>query len=306
MNMKNKKLNRLLWQYRRELKFLKNFSADTIKTYISCVNKYFDYAESTFHINPLYSKVEHLFEFLIDLKKSVSPSRQTHYRAALRRFFTLLYRLGEINKNPAKNLLPVKRIKSQRYNHIPVHIVFNLLSVIDIKTTIGFRDRLMILLLWCLGLRSGEMRLLIKNDIKIIDQEKKIALVTINGKGTKQRALMAVDKLFDLLTNYIKPLNGNDLLFPDRYNQKPMDDSTVNKRIKKYAYKANISIRITAHCLRHSFATEMYYANVPLEAIRTMLGHENLRETSVYIHVTREDKISALSLLSIRKKTYAA
>ncbi len=299
-----------LWQYHRELKLLKNFSEDTIKTYISCVIKYFDFAKEEFCINPVYSKAEHLFEFMLDLKKSISPSRQSHYRAALKRFFTLLYRLEIIDKNPAKNLLAVKRIKSQRYNHIPANIILKLLSVINTDQATGIdksvRDRLMILLLWCLGLRSGEMRSLRKSDIKILNKNDKIALLTINGKGAKQRALMAVDKLFDQLIEYMKPLNENDLLFPDRYNQKPMDDSTVNKRIKKYLQIAGINLHITAHCLRHSFATEMYYANVPLEAIRTMLGHENLRETSVYIHVSQEDITSALSLLSIRGENYAA
>ncbi len=298
--------NKLLWQYHRELKLLNNFSDDTVKTYISCVIKYFDFAKEQFHINPLYSRAEHLFEFMIDLKKSISPSRQTHYRAALRRFFTLLYRLDIIDKNPAKNLLPVRRIKSQRYNHIPANIIIKLLSVIDTEQQKGQRDKLMILLLWCLGLRSGEMRSLRKNAIKIINKSEKVALVTINGKGAKQRALMAVNKLYDPLIEYIEPLKDNDLLFPDRYNQKPMDDSTVNKRIKKYLQIAGIYLHITAHCLRHSFATEMYYANVPLEAIRTMLGHENLRETSVYIHVSKEDKTSALSLLSINGGAYVA
>lgn len=305
--MNDKKLNRLLREFHRSLKYLNNFTDETVKTYISCIQKYSCYAEEKLGIDFLQTKEEHLFEFILDLKKNLSPSRITHFSAALRRFFSMLNLCGEIEKNPAKNMLPVKRSKSNRYNHIPHEIIFSLITAIDqtneketdLRNERIRRDKLMILLLWCLGLRSGEMRALIKSDIKIINASKRVALITINGKGAKQRALMAVEKLFDLLTEYIKLLNDNDLLFPDRHNQKPMDDSTVNKRIKKYLQIAGINLHITAHCLRHSFATEMYYANVPLEAIQTMLGHENLRETSVYIHVSREDMSSALSLLSI-------
>ncbi len=76
-----------------------------------------------------------------------------------------------------------------------------------------------------------------------------------------------------------------------------MDDSSINKRIKKYS--GGINTHITAHCLRHSFATEMYYANVPLEAIKTMLGHDNLRETSAYIHVSDRDIKESLNCLKI-------
>jgi len=291
--MNNKKLNQLLWHYHKELKLLKNFSEDTVKTYISCVIKYFDYAGSNLHIDPLQTKAEHLFEFILYLKKYLSPSRVTHFRAALKRFFTLLFYLDIIGTNPAENLLSIRRIKSK------------LIDSIDTQKMNGKQDLLMILLLWCLGLRSGEMLHLRKNNIKIIDQEKRIALITIDGKGAKQRALMAVDKLFDLLTEFINPLKNDDLLFPDRYHNKAIHDTTVNRRIKKYADRTNIYMHITAHCLRHSFATEMYYENVPLEAIRTMLGHENLAETSNYIHVNHEDITHALSLLSIKGDDYA-
>ncbi len=56
---------------------------------------------------------------------------------------------------------------------------------------------------------------------------------------------------------------------------------------------------LPAHCLRHSFATEMYYAGVPLEALKTMMGHENLRETAVYIHISERDMNTSLNLLTI-------
>jgi len=81
-----------------------------------------------------------------------------------------------------------------------------------------------------------------------------------------------------------------------------MNDSTINKRLQKYVNLAGITTHITAHCLRHCFATEMYYADVPLEAIRLMMGHESLRETALYIHVSIDDLNASLNLLSIGGK----
>ena len=83
-----------------------------------------------------------------------------------------------------------------------------------------------------------------------------------------------------------------------------MDDSTVNRRIARYVTQAGIKERINAHRLRHSFATEMYNAGVPLEDLRVMLGHENYRETSAYIHITRAQTAQALELLTIKGGTY--
>ncbi len=299
--MTDKKFNELLWEFHQTLKRLNNFTEETVKTYISCVQKYEYFCREKLKVDLLQTKEEYLFEFILDLKKRLSPSRITHFRAALRRFFSMLCWYGEIEYNPAKNLLPVKKKKSTRYKHIPADILFSLIKAIektDFRNTKKARDKLMLLVLWCLGLRSGEMRKLRKEHIKIISEKKKQALITVEGKGAKERALLVMDKLFDLLMEYIKEHKGNDLLFPGK-NNNIMDDSTVNKRLKKYSAAAGIETHITAHCLRHSFATEMYYANVPLEAIRTMLGHENLRETSVYIHVSDIDIKESLNLLTI-------
>ena len=302
MNTQN--ISGLLQHYQQELSSLRNFSGETVSTYLSCVNKYLDYAGSKPGIDPLQTTSEHLLEFILDLKKTVSPSRLCHYRAALQGFFRLLYNLEVIPKNPAEQFIRIRREKSQRYSPVDKEVMFHLLTCIDKSEAAGKRDHLMITLLWCLGLRSGELRTLRKKDIKIISEKGKMALLTINGKGSKQRALFAVDKLFDPLMEYINPLKANDLLFPGKTKNKMMDDSTVNRRITRYVSQADIKERINAHRLRHSFATEMYNADVPLEDLRVMLGHENYRETSVYIHITRAQTAQALELLAIEGGAY--
>jgi site-specific recombinase XerD len=294
----------LLQHYQQELSSLRNFSGETVSTYLSCVNKYLDYATGELGIDVLNTTNEHILSFILDLKKTVSPSRLTHYRAALQGFFRLLYNLKVIPKNPAEQFIRIRREKSQRYSSVDTEAMFRLLNGIDKSESAGKRDHLMIALLWCLGLRSGELRTLRKKDIKIISKKGKMALLTINGKGSKQRALFAVDKLFDPLAEHINPLKANDLLFPGKTKNKVMDGSTVNKRIARYVKKNGIKERINAHRLRHSFATEMYNADVPLENLRVMLGHENYRETSVYIHITRAQTAQALELLAIEGGAY--
>jgi integrase/recombinase XerD len=304
--MNEKKFNKLLSEFHQNLKYLRNLTDITIKTYISCIIKYEKFADNNLNIDLLQSNDEHLFEFLLDLKKTGSPGRVTQYRTALKRFFEMLLYYGEIDKNPALNLLPVKRKRSTRYNYIPQDILIAVIDAIDkvpeketkLRNAKKSRDKMMILFLWCLGLRSGEMRSVKKEDINIIDSDKKIALLTVHGKGAKERALLIMDKLFEETVKYILPFNNCDFIFPGKTKSK-IDDTTVNKRIKKYVTFLGCNIHITAHCLRHSFATEMYYANVPLEAIRVMMGHDQLRETSIYIHVSRKDIINSLNLLNI-------
>jgi integrase/recombinase XerD len=301
--MNERQFNKLLWNFRLDLKGLHHFKQDTLKTYLSCIRKYRLFVREKWNIDILQTKEVHLFEFILELKKNVSPSRITHFRAALRKFFRMLQLYGEIEHNPAKNLLPIKRKKSTRYHYIPSTLIFSVLKAIEKKQTgnINQRDKLMILLLWCLGLRSCELRSIRKEDIKIIDAQKKTGLLIVHGKGAKERALLIMDKLFDQLMPYINKFKDTDLIFPGK-NHKGMNDSTINKRLQKYVNLAGITTHITAHCLRHSFATEMYYADVPLEAIRLMMGHESLRETALYIHVSLDDLNASLNLLSIGGK----
>jgi len=88
--MNDKKFNKLLWDFRRELKQLNNFTDETVKTYISCVQKYELFCREKLNIGLLQSEQGHLFEFVLVLKNSLSPSRIAHFRAALRRFFKML------------------------------------------------------------------------------------------------------------------------------------------------------------------------------------------------------------------------
>lgn len=301
--MNAKKFNELLQNFHQQLKYFNHFKEDTIKTYLSCIIRYQQFAKEKWNIDVLQTREEHLFEFMLHLKGTLTSSRLTHFRAALCRFFKMLTLYAVIEGNPAKNLLPIKRKKSTRYGYIPPAIILSVIKAIEENqiSHIKQRDKLMLLLLWCLGLRSGELRAIKKEDIKIISVAKKTALLTVHGKGAKERALLIIDKLFDQLTEYCKTFKDPDLLFPGK-NLKPMNDSTINKRLQKYVNLAGITTHITAHCLRHCFATEMYYADVPLEAIRLMMGHESLRETALYIHVSIDDLNASLNLLSIGGK----
>jgi site-specific recombinase XerD len=303
--MSNKKISGLLQTYHKELSQLRNFSTDTVNTYLSCVHSYLEYATNELGIDPLQTTSEHLLEFILDLKASLSPSRLSHYRAALKGFFALLFNLDVITKNPADYIFPIKRIRSQRYSVVPEQLMFTLLETVDSEATAkAVRDHLMIALLWCLGLRSGELRSLRKKHIKIISVKEKTALLMVEGKGAKQRALLVVEKLYQKLIEYISSLKSNDLLFPGKIKDKILHDTTLNRRMARYMAKAGITERIHAHSLRHSFATEMYNAGVPLEDLRVMLGHENYRETSVYIHISQTQTMQALELLSIEGGTY--
>ena len=99
---------------------------------------------------------------------------------------------------------------------------------------------------------------------------KKIGLLRIRGKNKKQRALFVVDRLFEELTRYLahpqSPKNKRAALFPAQPDT-AISNNRLQNIVKQHAQKAGIKARVTPRALRHSFATEMYHQNVPLNAI---------------------------------------
>ncbi|MCP4139543.1 MAG: tyrosine-type recombinase/integrase, partial [Chloroflexi bacterium] len=157
----------------------------------------------------------------------------------------------------------------------------------------------MVAVLWTLGLRTSELTALKVKSFEI-GHGKKIGLLRIRGKNKKQRALFVVDRLFDALIRYLNhPLSSHKKLAPLIPGQPntALSNSRVQRIVKDQAKKAGIIAAVTPRVLRHSFATEMYHQNVPLDAIQYMMGHDSIADTSIYIHVS--DKLKQLALDSI-------
>ena len=109
-----------------------------------------------------------------------------------------------INKNPAKKLVPVRKVRSNLNKPISKETVVKLLKSFNRKTWIGERDFIIVSILWALGLRVHEMTKLKIGSFKAdFDKEKKIGLLRIQGKGRKERSLFVVDKLYENLNSYL-------------------------------------------------------------------------------------------------------
>lgn len=165
-----------------------------------------------------------------------------------------------------------------------------------------------------MGLRLNELvQLRIRDFEPNHDPINKIGLIRIQGKGKKERALFVVDKLYDNLCAYLEhpqsPKKKLDPLFPavrkeakTSTKRPPLLHSGVQRMIHKHAQNANIKCRITPVVLRHSFASELYTAGVPIDAIKTMLGHQRIADTAIYIHISDHIQQHAIDQITIEGK----
>jgi integrase/recombinase XerD len=170
----------------------------------------------------------------------------------------------------------------------------------------GMRNFTIISFLYALGLRVNELLSIKENDVRLdYDPKHRIGTLLIHGKGGKERTLFIVDGLYDTVVLYFglkkAKKRTNSHLFPGRCN-KPLYGYRIRQLIKEAAVKAGVTERVTPHVFRHTFATEMYNKNVPVEAIKEMMGHASIKETSIYIHVSDELQAEVLEKISIKEK----
>jgi|GEM_PF-482384 len=304
-------MNTLIEQFRKELCEIALYADETIANYVSCIYKYVEFAKYQLKTDATKSTPQHLKLWMTHLKKTgVSNSRLNQHRSALKSFFALLVKMNVINNNPAEGLFLIKKSKSNLNQPINKDTALKLLKAVDRSTWIGERNFMIISCLYALGLRRQELaNLKIKDFDHKFDPANKIGLLTVHGKGRKQRALFVVDKLYDNLVKYLDRsvpsthlkkhcATKNSPIFPSREGAGLSGDHIL-KIVRQAADQAEIKQRITPHVLRHSFATEMYLAKTPVNDIEDMMGHEAQAETALYIHVSDDLKKQALETISI-------
>ena len=152
-----------------------------------------------------------------------------------------------------------------------------------VAATANLKHRCIMFVLYSAGLRMNEVL-----NLKITDLDKDRGLINVfGGKGNKDRVTLLSKVAYKLIQQYCEIYKPKTWLFegPD---QKPYSARSVNAIIKRCARKAGIEKNISAHTLRHSFATHLLEHGTDLRYIQKLLGHESSKTTERYAHVTKK------------------
>lgn len=150
-----------------------------------------------------------------------------------------------------------------------------------IQFTDNLKHKLIICLLYSSGLRKGELLSLRKEDILL---DKSLIFVR-GGKGKKDRTTVLSDHLKQLLKIYLQEYKPNYWLI-EGVGRNKYSPSSVGRVISKAAQNAKIERVVTAHMLRHSFATHLLEQGLDLRYIQQLLGHGSSKTTEIYTHVS--------------------
>jgi len=270
----------------------RNYAETTIRHYIRTVE---DFARR-FNRPPDRLGPRHIREFQAELfqKRKLSPNSVVRHLAALRFFYIkTLKRAWSIAETPyPKWVFHLPTILSQE----------EVAQLIDAALTPYHRTLLMTL--YATGARRAELTHLKASDI---DSQRMVIRIQ-GGKGRKDRDVMLSPKLLEELRAHGHRLRRRPItwLFPgDRLHcgDQPIDTKTVWYACKEAAKRAGIQKDVHPHTLRHSFATHLLEAGADLRTIQILLGHRDLEETTIYLHLSeRHLNATASPLDSLKLK----
>ena len=272
----------------RYLKEQKNYSKYTISTYeedLIFLSKYLE-KEGISYLDIDYSTIRLYFNYLdsFNYSKNTIAKKITSARS----FYKYLARNNKIKTNPFSlcslpkkdNLLP----KFLYYNELE-----EMFSSCD-DSNFGIRNRCILEVLYATGVRVSELV-----NIKLSDIDFDNGTIKVIGKGNKERIVYFLDYPKKYMLDYIE--NGRNVML----NNKPCEYLFINKLgnklttrgveliIKDIISKTSIKSNVTPHTIRHTFATHLLNEGCDIMSVKELLGHESLKATQVYTHITNEE-----------------
>ena len=291
-------LNDAIEQYYQYLLVEKGLSKQTVSSYMNDIKQFFLAFKDRVYVEDLLPS--DLLEFRnYTLTEEWTESTALRRLSSLKGFFLFLKKEGYY-KDEIPNLESIKKTE-----HLPICIsveeVEDLLNAPNIEKPDGLRDRAMLETMYASGLRVSELVMLERSRVNL-----KKAVVTVIGKGSKERKVPLGDFAIEYIKKYIEEVRnrnpGKDTkyLFLNRYG-KPLSRQYFFMQVKKYAAEAGIESSISPHTLRHCFATHLLENGAQLRAVQEMLGHSSIATTQIYTHISTKRILSAYDLYMKRK-----
>jgi len=264
----------------------RNYSQHTTRQYIRTVEDF----SRRFNCSPDRLGPRHIREYQAELfeKRKLSPSSVAVRLAALRFFYCkTLKKAWSIAEIPyPKRALRLPAILSRE----------EVAQLIQAASTSFHRT--LLLTLYATGVRRAELTHLKVSDI---DSQRMVIHVQ-GGKGRKDRDLMLSPKLLEALREHWRrlPRKPSVWLFPgNRWHtgDTPIDTKVVWNACQEAAQRAGLQKDVHPHTLRHCFATHLLEAGADLRTIQILLGHNDLKETARYLHLSQRHLHAAASPL---------
>jgi integrase/recombinase XerD len=253
----------------------RNYSPTTIRYYLRVVETFARY----FGKRPDRLTQDHIREYQVYLlqERKLQAGTVGLHIAALRFFFV---------KTLRRPYLQLDLPSPKRPKRLPTVLSQDEVARL-IESANNLLDYAMLMTLYATGVRRAELSRLKVEDI---DSQRMIVHIR-QGKGNRDRDVPLTPKLLKTLREYWQWMKPKTYLFPGMVNNwradRPLTPKCVWSAVQDAAKRAGITKRVSPHTLRHSWATHLLENGTDLRTIQMLMGHADLRATSVYLHLSR-------------------
>ncbi len=292
MNFLKAKIDFLDW-----LQFMKNKSPKTIEQYNRHLLKFEDYLIDIWlkdiELKDFDIKIINNFRIFLhkNSKKNISIKTANAYMITLRSFFKYLEKQDIQSFSPTKiDLIKSEERKVEFLTNKELSSLFN--SIWD-KYIKDLRDLAIIKTIYSTWLRVSETISLNISDIDFVQKQ-----FTIRWKWRKLRIVFIWEDAINQIKKYLSKRDDNfkPLFIRHNYDKKNIDilndedmrltRNWLSSMVGKRGIEAKITKNISAHTLRHSFATTLLWAWADLRSIQELLWHSSISTTQIYTHIT--------------------
>ncbi len=252
----------------------RNYAPRTVQTYLRILQnfaRHFRRAPDRLGADQIRQYQVHLFR-----DRGLSARTVSQYVAALRFFF-----VKTLKRTYLLEHTPMPR-QDQR---LPV--VLSRGEVVRlIEGCRTLMQRAMLMTLYGTGMRRGELVCL-----KVADIDSARMVINVRGgKRRRDRAVPLSPRLLETLRAYARWMKPKTYLFPGMKRRRRVDEPISTKMVwracREASERGGLRKRVSPHSLRHSYATHLLEDGTDLYTIQLLLGHADLKHTTLYLHLS--------------------
>ncbi|MEW6558054.1 MAG: tyrosine-type recombinase/integrase [Elusimicrobiota bacterium] len=290
---------------------LKGFSAFTVRQTEQMVRIFLNFLKANgiteikkVNLENLEDYKGHLTRYKTKKENNLTPSTILTRLMAVRNFFRYLLKKGLIYRDITEGWQMPKDRRPLPRGIMTIQEINKIMKQPQIRTTLGYRDRTILEVLYSTGIRAGE---LIRLKVSDVDLDKKVLRVN-KGKGGKSRYVLLNTPTCRFLERYLKKIRpelakcprpsgnnweqksktGEGILFITVYGGL-ISQGWIDTMIKKYLKLAGITKQVApCHSFRHSVATHLLESGMDVRYVQAFLGHETIQTTQIYTHIEKE------------------
>lgn len=284
-------MEELINQFIEHLKSERHVSQYTCRNYGHAINTFITWLKDKERWSGDFKHITklHIKSFIIEFQHTHSRRTIHNWCSGLRTFFNYLIKYQYLENNPWESVvlpklnkpLPIFLTEKQMINLLSGPII--LIKEKVLEPFLGWRDRLILELLYGGGIRVSELVGLSYGDI---DWSNGVA--TIMGKGSKERkcplGCVALECLKKFRDEFAADISRNAPIILNKRKER-LSVRQVQLILKKYLALAELPSDITPHKIRHSYATHLLNNGANLRIVKELLGHESLSSTQIYTHM---------------------